>query len=135
MNILKLTNLLLALPHYYRHQYYALLIALIFVFQQVNANQNSLKDFGYLSADQILHDYRENFTEAIGNVELITEHYSLKADKALVDFAAKRIWAMGNVQATDLRNRSIITDSLFLDTSIDQAQINNFSLMIPLLIC
>lgn len=110
--------------------YFIFLLSLV-ISSQAFAIKGVPSRIGYLTADIINYDFKENFSEAIGNVNIITDDYHIKANKVLLDNEVKMIWAEGNVVITDKLGRKSVSSRAVFKIEKQSGFVENFGLSLP----
>ena len=84
----------------------------------------------YFSAENLTNDSANNTVEASGNVEIIRQNLTLKADKVTYNRATDLITAEGNVVLLEENGNVVFADKVNLKDKIKQAEVNNIKVIL-----
>jgi len=84
----------------------------------------------YFSADSMENDSHSNLVTAIGNVEIIREDITLRADKVTYNQATEDITAEGNVVLMEKNGNVLFADTINLTEKMQNADVENIKVVL-----
>lgn len=84
----------------------------------------------YFSADELSNDSYSDKVTAIGNVEIIRQDLTLRADKVIYDQNTDHIQAEGNIVLLEKSGNVIFADTLNLKDHMQEADVNNIKVVL-----
>ena len=84
----------------------------------------------FFTADEMQNDSENNLITASGNVEIIREDLTLKADKVIYDQTADHVLAVGNVVLLDATGNVLFADQIDLREHMKRADVNNIKVVL-----
>ena len=84
----------------------------------------------HFSADSLENDSTNNTVVATGNVEIIRQNLTLKADKVTYNQATDHIVAQGNVVLLEKNGNVVFADEINLKDKIQQADVDNIKVIL-----